>query len=32
MGMEEEDEKLKKLMWLKIMGVIKPLGLWKASR
>jgi len=26
MGMEEEDEELKKLMWLKTMGVITPLG------
>jgi len=32
MGMEEEDEELKKLMWFKTMGVITPLGLWKAPR
>jgi len=31
MGMEEEDEELKKLMWLKKMGVITPLGWWKGS-
>ena len=30
--MEEEDEELKKLMWLKTMGVITPLGWWKALR
>ena len=30
--MEEEDEELKKLMWLKTMGVITPLGWWKAPR
>ena len=30
--MEEEDEDLKKLMWLKTMGVITPLGWWKAPR
>ena len=30
MGMEEEDEELKKLMSLKTMGVITPLGWWKA--
>jgi len=27
--MEEEDKELKKLMWLKTMGVITPLGWWK---
>jgi len=32
MGMEEEDEELKKLMWLKTMGVITQLGWWKAPR
>jgi len=32
MGMEEEDEELKKLMWLKTMRVITPLGWWKAPR
>jgi len=30
MGMKEEDENLKKLMWLKTMRVITPLGWWKA--
>ena len=30
--MEEEDEELKKLMWLKTMRVITPLGWWKAPR
>ena len=30
--MEEEDEELKKLMWLKTMGVIMPIGWWKAPR
>jgi len=30
--MEEEDEELEKLMWLKTMGVITPLGWWKAPR
>jgi len=32
MGMEEEDEELKKLMWLKTMGVITSLGWGKAPR
>jgi len=32
MGMEEEDEELKKLMCLKTMGMITPLGWWKAPR
>jgi len=32
MGMEEEDEELKKLTWLKTMRVITPLGWWKAPR
>ena len=30
--MEEENEELKKLMWLKTMRVITPLGWWKAQR
>jgi len=32
MGMEEEDEELKKLMRLKTIGVITPLGWWKTPR
>ena len=31
MGMEEEDEELKKLMWLKTMGVITPLVMEEAQ-